>query len=116
MVMQMESISAAPRTFRGPVSVGGLEPSLVLGEIVHIGRDEGAAAKADPARVHEAGFRRRGTCSGIHAAPAGSPVVLTCDRRDGQVALQRMELREQRPSFRNQLRDRDYSSLLAAGT
>jgi hypothetical protein len=56
MIVQVEAYALATRTRRGAVAVGTLESSLMLGELVHFDRDQGAAAKAGAARVNQAGL------------------------------------------------------------
>jgi hypothetical protein len=56
IVMNVERTCATPRACAGAVTFRVAKAFLVRGEIVHIGGDESAAAKARPTRLDEAGF------------------------------------------------------------
>jgi len=75
----MKPTPTAAQTRDGAVPVGVPEPGLVLGEVVHILRDDGAAVEAAPTRLDQADFGGRRSCTGSHSPEH------TLDRRDVQL-------------------------------
>jgi hypothetical protein len=67
MIVDMKPAPTATSARRWPISVGRQDPSLMLRQLVHIRHDDGAAVEALPARVDQAGLRRRWVYSGIQA-------------------------------------------------
>jgi hypothetical protein len=71
-IVDVEVVAPAAGAPAGPVGVGGAEAAFVVGEVVDLGGDEGAATEAGAAGVDEAGVR--GGRAGLGHGPKKKPI------------------------------------------